>query len=51
MQGAVLNDEFFESLESSIIDVNSAQSLPPLCYKNREFFEVEKEALFYHDWP
>jgi nitrite reductase/ring-hydroxylating ferredoxin subunit len=50
MQGAVLNDEFFESLESSIIDVNSAQSLPPLCYTNREFFEFEKEALFYHDW-
>ena len=50
MQGAVLNDEFFESLESSIVDVNSAQSLPPLCYTNREFFEFEKEALFYHEW-
>jgi phenylpropionate dioxygenase-like ring-hydroxylating dioxygenase large terminal subunit len=50
MQGAVLNDEFFESLESSIVEVNSAQALPPLCYTNREFFEFEKEALFCHEW-
>ncbi|CAN5226487.1 aromatic ring-hydroxylating dioxygenase subunit alpha [soil metagenome] len=45
-----LSDAFFESLDSSITDVSTAQTLPPTCYTSAAFFEFEKEALFSHEW-
>lgn len=46
----ILNDAFFESMETSIGDVNEAQMLPPLCYVSQDFYEFEKSALFDHEW-
>lgn len=45
-----LTDRFFEDLDSSVLSVQQAQSLPPLCYTDRDFYEFEKEALFNHEW-
>lgn len=45
-----LTDQFFEDLDSSVLSVQQAQSLPPLCYTDRDFYEFEKEALFNHEW-
>lgn len=45
-----LNDEFFESLNSSILPLEEAVTLPPLCYTDREFYQFEKEAVFNHEW-
>lgn len=50
MKRPVLDDAFFESLDSSVLDVNEAQMLPPEIYVADEFFEFEKEALFNHEW-
>ena len=50
MHAPFLNDEFFNALESSVLPVEDAESLPPLCYTDREFYEFEKEALFNHEW-
>lgn len=50
MSKRFLNDAFFESMESSIVDIKDAESLPPLCYTNRDFFEFEKKAIFDHEW-
>ena len=41
-----LNEAFFQSMESSIVDVLDAETLPPACYTSEAFFEFEKEALF-----
>jgi phenylpropionate dioxygenase-like ring-hydroxylating dioxygenase large terminal subunit len=49
MRKSVLSDEFMASLDSSVLDVNDAQMLPPACYVSDEFFEFEKEALF-NEW-
>jgi phenylpropionate dioxygenase-like ring-hydroxylating dioxygenase large terminal subunit len=45
-----LNDAFFKSLESSILGIEHAESLPPICYTNGDFFEFEKKAIFDHEW-
>jgi len=45
-----LNDSFFRSLDSSTLDIEQAQMLPPLCYTDYQFFEFEKEALFSREW-
>ena len=45
-----LNDEFFDSLESSIQEIEHANTLPPLCYTDATFFDFEKRALFDHEW-
>ncbi|MFT4248102.1 MAG: aromatic ring-hydroxylating dioxygenase subunit alpha [Pseudomonas sp.] len=50
MNSGFLNDAFFQSLESSVSDVASAESLPPLCYTDAGFYEFEKEAVFNHEW-
>jgi phenylpropionate dioxygenase-like ring-hydroxylating dioxygenase large terminal subunit len=47
---SILNEAFFESLGTSILDVNEAQMLPPACYVSQEFFEFEKRAIFDHEW-
>ena len=50
MLGSVLNDTFFSSLASSVRPFDRAESLPPACYVDQEFFEFEKRALFYKEW-
>lgn len=50
MQGSVLNDKFFESLSTSVLGVEDAVMLPPACYTDREFYEFEKDAVFFHEW-
>ena len=50
MQAPFLNDAFFASLDRSILPIEDAESLPPLCYTNSNFYEFEKEAVFSHEW-
>jgi len=42
--------EFIASLSSSDLDLADAETLPPECYVSADFYEFEKEALFYHEW-
>jgi phenylpropionate dioxygenase-like ring-hydroxylating dioxygenase large terminal subunit len=46
----LLNDAFFQSFKSSLGDLATAETLPPACYVDAEFYEFEKEALFNHEW-
>ena len=41
---------FFAALDRSAVPVSQAETLPPDCYTDAEFFEFEKEALFNHEW-
>lgn len=50
MRTSILDDAFFASLDSSVIDLAEAETLPPACYVDREFYEFEKEAVFNHEW-
>lgn len=50
MPSTILTPEFFDGLQSSVIDVSKAETLPPACYTSEEFFEFEKEALFNREW-
>ncbi|MBB6252002.1 aromatic ring-hydroxylating oxygenase subunit alpha [Nitrospirillum iridis] len=50
MKHSFLNDGFFNGLDSSALGVEAAETLPPLCYTDRDFYEFEKEALFNHEW-
>ena len=45
-----MNNAFFDSLDSSVLDVVDAQMLPPECYVSSEFYEFEKKAIFDHEW-
>ena len=45
-----MTDEFFAGLETSTCDVNSAETLPPLCYSDPLFYQFEKEAIFFREW-
>jgi nitrite reductase/ring-hydroxylating ferredoxin subunit len=46
----IFTDQFFANLDSSTGDVNAAESLPPQCYTDRDFFEFEKKAVFHRAW-
>ena len=50
MSDAMFSDAFFKGLDSSVVDVSKAETLPPECYTSNAFFEFEKEALFNHEW-
>ena len=50
MPGDILSDVFFDSLSSSTLGLDRAQTLPPACYTDGAFYEFEKEALFNHEW-
>lgn len=50
MSRSLLNDAFFDSFESSVLDISEAESLPPACYVDPEFFAFEKERLFFKEW-
>lgn len=41
---------FFDSLESSTIDINDAETLPPSCYTDADFYAFEKDAIFTREW-
>jgi phenylpropionate dioxygenase-like ring-hydroxylating dioxygenase large terminal subunit len=45
-----LDDEFFAGLDRSVLPIEDAESLPPLCYTDGRFYEFEKEAVFNHEW-
>ena len=46
----LLTDQFFDSFGTSVKATEDAESLPPACYTDPEFFAFEKEALFYREW-
>src|ERR1700712_1398709 len=46
----LMNDQFFESMTSSIGPVDEAQMLPPSCYTDAGFFEFEKDSIFAKEW-
>ncbi len=50
MQRVDFTDAFFEAMQSSILDVNQSETLPPACYSDPAFFEFEKEAIFFREW-
>ena len=45
-----ITEQFIQSLATSKQDVLEAETLPPECYTDANFYEFEKEALFTHDW-
>ena len=47
---SILTDQFFDSLASSVKPTVEAETLPPACYTDEEFYRFEKEALFYREW-
>lgn len=50
MISPLFTDEFFQGLNRSVLPVEDAETLPPACYTDANFFEFEKEALFNHEW-
>ncbi|HEX4183707.1 MAG TPA: aromatic ring-hydroxylating dioxygenase subunit alpha, partial [Caulobacteraceae bacterium] len=50
MPAEILTDAFFDSFDSSLLGLDSAETLPPVCYTDASFYEFEKEALFNHEW-
>jgi phenylpropionate dioxygenase-like ring-hydroxylating dioxygenase large terminal subunit len=50
MSRSILNDDFFDSFSSSVLSFDEAESLPPACYVDQEFFAFEKETLFFKEW-
>ena len=47
---STLSDEFFASLDDSIVDVSQAVTMPPELYTSAEVLEFEKQALFMREW-
>ena len=50
MKSPILTDAFFASLDSSVLGLADAESLPPACYVDRDFYEFEKAAVFDQEW-
>lgn len=50
MQGTPLDEVFFDSLSSSMAEISRAETLPPRCYTDPAFYELEQEAIFNHEW-
>lgn len=46
----LLTDQFFDSFASSIKDTLEADTLPPACYTDEEFFRFEQQAIFHREW-
>ncbi|SFG27290.1 Phenylpropionate dioxygenase, large terminal subunit [Novosphingobium sp. CF614] len=46
----LLTDQFFDSFASSIEDTLKADTLPPACYTDQEFFRFERDAIFHREW-
>lgn len=45
-----LTDDFFAGLSSSTLPLGDAETLPPECYTDRDFYEFEKDAVFRREW-
>lgn len=41
---------FIASLASSVLELTEAESLPPACYVDSDFYGFEKKAVFDHEW-
>jgi phenylpropionate dioxygenase-like ring-hydroxylating dioxygenase large terminal subunit len=50
MPAEILTDAFFDSFDTSLLGLDTAETLPPACYTDASFYEFEKEALFNHEW-
>ncbi len=50
MNKAIFNSEFFDNLASSTLPMEDAETLPPECYTDADFYEFEKQALFNQEW-
>ncbi|HET7335103.1 MAG TPA: aromatic ring-hydroxylating dioxygenase subunit alpha [Rhizomicrobium sp.] len=50
MPRSLLNDKFFDSFSTSVLSCEEAESLPPECYVDPEFFAFEKETMFFREW-
>ncbi|MDR3507566.1 MAG: SRPBCC family protein [Caulobacteraceae bacterium] len=50
MTTQLLTDAFFDSLQSSVRNLDEAETLPPACYVDRDFYAFEKDALFLKEW-
>jgi nitrite reductase/ring-hydroxylating ferredoxin subunit len=50
MSKPILDDAFFDAMETSIAGLETAETLQPACYTDAEFYEFEKQALFDHEW-
>jgi phenylpropionate dioxygenase-like ring-hydroxylating dioxygenase large terminal subunit len=50
MSRSILDDAFFDSFSSSVLDISQAESLPPACYVDQEFFDFEAKTLFSTEW-
>ena len=50
MPPSVLTDAFFDSLESSTRSLDRAETLPPACYTDADFYAFETAALFGREW-
>jgi phenylpropionate dioxygenase-like ring-hydroxylating dioxygenase large terminal subunit len=50
MRQTLLTDAFFDSFETTAVGLDAAETLPPACYTDADFYEFEKEALFDHEW-
>jgi hypothetical protein len=46
----MFTDAFFDGLSRSTESVETAETLPPSCYTDADFYAFEKEALFNHEW-
>lgn len=46
----IFTDAFFQELDSSVLELDAAETLPPVCYTDPSFFEFEKDALFSQEW-
>jgi phenylpropionate dioxygenase-like ring-hydroxylating dioxygenase large terminal subunit len=50
MPSSAVTDAFIDSLASSALDLDRAETLPAACYVDRDFYEFEKAALFDREW-
>ncbi|WP_404478273.1 aromatic ring-hydroxylating dioxygenase subunit alpha [Novosphingobium sp. BL-52-GroH] len=50
MSARTMSDAFIESLTASAVDLSEAVTLPPECYTGTDFYEFEKEALYFNEW-
>lgn len=47
---ARLPDAFIQSLSASTLELDEAITLPPACYTSDDFYEFEKDALYFNEW-
>lgn len=50
MSAPTMSDTFIESLSASAVDLAEAVTLPPECYTGTDFYEFEKDALYFNEW-